>query len=250
MHANLRTLLLAAFSALASCLPAAAQTAGRPGDFDYYTLVLSWSPTYCADQGAGRREPQCAPERRYAFVMHGLWPQYARGFPQDCRTVFNPRVPQTVIDGMLDIMPSPGLVIHQYRKHGVCSGLEPKPFFDQARKIYQTVKIPQRFQSPNQAVTTSPAEIAREFVAANPGMTPQMIGVDCARGRLKEVRICFSREGQLKTCGRNEEQGRLCRTNSIVLPPVRSGGPAPAAKSGPLPGPVVPPPAPAGERKI
>ena len=94
---------------------AAAQQQGKPGDFDYYALVLSWSPSYCADTGAGRGDPQCASNRPFAFVLHGLWPQYARGFPDSCRTAFNPFVPRPVIDGMLDIMPSPKLAIHEYR---------------------------------------------------------------------------------------------------------------------------------------
>ena len=29
---------------------------------------------------------QCAPGRRFAFVVHGLWPQYTKGWPEFCRT--------------------------------------------------------------------------------------------------------------------------------------------------------------------
>src|SRR5262245_33662096 len=58
---------------------------GEPGAFDYYVLALSWSPTYCADGGEERNDPQCTlgqKGRPYAFVLHGLWPQYERGWPQ------------------------------------------------------------------------------------------------------------------------------------------------------------------------
>ena len=60
----------------------------QPGVFDYYLLSLSWSPTYCADTGEARRDPQCSPRsgRPFAFVLHGLWPQYERGWPRDCRS--------------------------------------------------------------------------------------------------------------------------------------------------------------------
>ncbi|HEX6611374.1 MAG TPA: ribonuclease T, partial [Hyphomicrobiaceae bacterium] len=94
------------------------------GRFDYYTLVLSWSPTYCAGQ-RDREEQQCNPRdgRHYAFVLHGLWPQHERGWPENCPTRDRPFVPRPTIDRMLDIMPSPRLVIHEYRKHGTCSGL-------------------------------------------------------------------------------------------------------------------------------
>ena len=119
----------------------------EPGVFDYYLLALSWSPTYCADSGEQRRDPQCSPRsgRPYAFVLHGLWPQYERGWPQDCRSSDRGFVPRPVADRMLDIMPSKRLVFHEYRKHGTCSGLGVDGYFDLARQLYEKVKIPRRF---------------------------------------------------------------------------------------------------------
>jgi ribonuclease T2 len=206
---------------LAALWPASAQKIGRAGDFDYYALVLSWSPTYCADVGEGRNDPQCTSVRPYAFVLHGLWPQYSRGYPESC-PVTNSFVPRPVIDGMLDIMPSHRLVIHEYKKHGTCSGLDPKGYFDTARRLYDKIRIPSRYQSPDRPVQTSPAEIVKDFIAANPELKPDMLAVACGRpNRVREIRFCFSKEGQLRSCGRNEDQERLCRANSVVLPPVR-----------------------------
>jgi ribonuclease T2 len=227
MRSRTKRFLLALLAvAAAGATALRAQQTGRPGDFDYYALVLSWSPTYCADRGDdGRREPQCSGSRPYAFVLHGLWPQYSRGYPESCRTSFNPRVPQQVIDGMLDIMPSPGLVIHEYRKHGTCSGLDPKTYYALSRRLYARVKIPEKYQLPEQPIQTSPGAIAQDFAAANPGLTPDMMGIACGRpNRMREIRICFNREGAFKTCGSNEEQARLCRSRTVVLPPVRSSG--------------------------
>ena len=56
-----------------------------PGEFDFYVLSLSWSPSFCeAAQERGNssrnQQIQCG-GRPYAFVVHGLWPQYDRGFP-------------------------------------------------------------------------------------------------------------------------------------------------------------------------
>ena len=221
------------------------QGQGQPGDFDYYALVMSWSPSYCGGEGQGRGDPQCAPNRNYSFVLHGLWPQYARGFPENCRTSFNPFVPRPVIDGVLDIMPSPKLAIHEYRKHGTCSGLEPKAYFDTSRKLYNKVKIPEAYQNLDRPLMTNVRDITKAFLAANPGLKPEMMGVACGRpNRMKEIRFCFSKEGEFKTCGSNENQGRLCRSPNIYMPPVRA-----ASGRSPLPGPA-PALAPAGERKI
>jgi ribonuclease T2 len=205
------------------------QQSGRneAGRFDYYALVLSWSPTYCATLERDDNEPQCSRrgERAYAFVLHGLWPQHERGWPQDCPTRERPFVPRATIDRMLDVMPSRRLVIHEYRKHGTCSGLSPDSYYDYARKLFTKVNVPSRYVRPNEAFFVTPGEIKGDFVAANPGLNEDMIAVACNRSgaRLREVRVCFSREGEFRTCGRNEEPRRLCSQARMYVPPVRVG---------------------------
>ena len=86
----MRRVLALALLACALAGGAAAQGGGRggtPGVFDFYVLALSWSPTYCAGQGERRDDVQCAPGRGLGFVVHGLWPQYARGYPENCSAV-------------------------------------------------------------------------------------------------------------------------------------------------------------------
>src|SRR5262245_59569602 len=58
----------------------------QPGQFDFYVLALSWSPSFCQDSEERGRNggEQCSTARPYSFVVHGLWPQYERGFPQNC----------------------------------------------------------------------------------------------------------------------------------------------------------------------
>ena len=198
------------------------------GIFDYYLLSLSWSPTYCADVGEERRDPQCSYTggRPYAFVLHGLWPQYERGWPSNCRSPDRGYVPGPVADRMLDIMPSRRLVFHEYRTHGSCSGLGVDAYFDLARQLYAKVHIPSRFASPvDERMTIAPGELIGEFVAANPQLRPDMIAVVCggAGNRLREVRICFDKGGAFRACGRNENQARLCSAERMYVPPVRLG---------------------------
>ena len=207
--------------------PASTETvAARPdaaaGAFDYYSLVLSWSPTHCESPEGQDDHPQCTRGRRYAFILHGLWPQYARGYPEDCpaRTRY---VPEPVIDRMLDIMPSKGLIIHEYRKHGTCSGLSPEGYYDISRRLFESIEIPARFRNPTEVQFLNPGDVVREFVSANPQLKPDMVAVAC-RGpgsRLREVRICFSKAGVPRSCGANESQQRLCRGDRMHVPPVR-----------------------------
>lgn len=204
------------------------------GQFDYYALVLSWSPTHCANNNDRRDALQCNRRdgRRYNFVLHGLWPQYERGFPNDCPTRFRPFVPDRVIDKMLDIMPAKGLIIHEYKKHGTCSGLEPDGYFDLARQLYNRIRIPERYVNPFDVQFVAPEQLMREMIAANPGLRPDMMAISCGGpgNRLKEVRICFTKSGQLRPCGRNENQRRMCSARQMYVPPVRSTWKDPRAK--------------------
>lgn len=199
--------------------PAAAQSNRA---HDYLTLVLSWSPTYCASEERRGDAGQCAPGRAYAFVVHGLWPQYERGWPDYCETRER-WVPDSTIRGMLDIMPSKQLVIHEWRKHGTCSGLGQRDYFATTRKLFERVKIPARYLSPQDAVVTTPRALVADFLKTNPDLPREALSVQCGNrrdtGRLRELRICFDRDLEPRACGDNERQS--CRAGELVLPPVR-----------------------------
>ena len=206
--------LWAALALLALMLAPGARAQDRAGEFDFYVLALSWSPTYCASSG-GRDEIQCGRDKRFAFVTHGLWPQYERSFPSDCRvTGRSPTRGQ--VDGMLDIMPSIGLVRHQWRKHGTCSGLDPRAYFDKVRVATEKVVIPPEFASADSARDVSPADVERAFIDANRGMKPSGIAVACTRGDLQEVRICMTRDLAFRPCA--EVDRRACRAGRVDVP--------------------------------
>ncbi len=221
---TLRHVLYLAVAVFALSVPHAG-TAGvrdKPGAFDYYTLVLSWSPSYCASEGRDRRDRQCDAAKRHGFVLHGLWPQYDRGWPEDCFTGRRPWVPQDVIGTMLDVMPNRNLIIHEYRAHGTCSGLGPEAYFAAARALYQRLKIPARYAEPHRAFSLSPQNIERDFAAANPWLKPETMAVTCRNRKLFDIRICFNRDLSPRACGRNEDQQRLCPIGNIAVPPARS----------------------------
>lgn len=211
-----------AAAVLAAVLLSGTARAGEPGDFDYYALALSWSPSYCAGPAGRDDGEQCAPGRRFAFVVHGLWPQYDRGWPQDCYTSER-WVPEERIGAMLDIMPFRKLVIHEWRKHGSCSGLSQEAYFAATRALFGRVRIPARYLAPQADIVTTPGQLATDFVKTNRDLTAAMISVQCGnardRARLSELRICFDRAGSFIACGTNE--AARCRARQLVMPPVR-----------------------------
>ena len=194
-----------------------------PGEFDFYVLSLSWSPSFCeeaAERGnEGRSQAQCG-GRPFSFVVHGLWPQYEHGFPDYCQRP-SPRLDRTIMASMLDLMPAPGLIFNEWDKHGTCSGLPARGYFETIRKARAAVKIPPEYLQLSEQKTVAPAEIEDAFVKANPGLSPSAIAVTCNRTRLSEVRICMSKDLQFRDC--EEIDRRACRRDEVVMPPMRGG---------------------------
>lgn len=210
---------------LALAAPASAQDSprGAPGRFDFYVLSLSWSPSFCADAAerhAGRSAGAQCGARPYAFVVHGLWPQYEKGFPQYCQ-VPAPRIDRRLVSSMMDLMPAPHLIFNEWDKHGTCSGLSPQAYFDSVRKARAAVKIPPQYADLTQPLDVTPGAVADAFVKANPGLTPNGIAVECSRKRLSEVRLCLSKQLQFRDCP--DVARRSCRTNQLTMPPLRGG---------------------------
>ncbi len=211
---------------LGTIAPAAAQDRrqNEPGKFDYYVFVLSWSPSFCADsaeRNAGRaaRDPQCGP-RPFSFVVHGLWPQYERGYPEFCQ-VPSPRLARNTMSAMLDLMPAPGLIYLEWDRHGTCSGVPANTYFETIRKARAVVKIPPQYLVLAAPLTVTPKEVEDAFVAANPGLTPEGIAVACGSRRLNDVLICMTRDLQFRDC--KEVVQRSCKRDKLVMPPVRGG---------------------------
>src|SRR5690348_6010238 len=169
----------------------------EPGQFDFYVLSLSWSPSFCdyvseRSPASVARQPECG-DRPFAFVVHGLWPQYDRGFPEFCQNPA-PRLDRNIVSSMLDLMPSPRLIFHEWDRHGVCSGLPPRAYFETIRKARAAVKIPSDYIDLAATKTVSPNEVQEAFLAANPGLSRDGIAIGCDNRRLNEVRICLSKD--------------------------------------------------------
>jgi ribonuclease T2 len=91
-----------------------------PARFDYYVLALSWAPNYCASHPADHSS-ECQVGGHKSFVLHGLWPQANNAAPPMSCTPARP-VPHSVVDHMLEFMPTRALIQHEWAKHGTCSG--------------------------------------------------------------------------------------------------------------------------------
>ncbi len=209
---RLRFAILAAFAGLAGPL-----AADEAGDFDYWVLALSWSPTWCALEGQARGAAQC--DRDLGWILHGLWPQYDRGYPEYCSTAA--RDPSRAETGaMADIMGSGGLAWHAWKKHGRCSGLRAEDYFALSRRAYGGVARPEVLRRLEEPVRLPARVVEEAFVAEDAALFADAVTVTCEAGRIDEVRICLSREDLApRRCG--ADVVRDCAMTDALLDPLR-----------------------------
>jgi ribonuclease T2 len=182
---------------------------GKPGVFDYYLLTLSWSPEFCHGHPD---KPECQ-SGHHGFVLHGLWPQYNQGYPENCSNTPGLADPSK----MADIMPDAGLVAHEWSTHGTCSGLDADAYFNLLRQAYTSIKIPSQLVAPQTSLSLAPQAIKDEFKQANPSISADEMTVSCGNNYLTAVSFCMSKDLKPIAC----QNVRDCRGNSVRIPPIR-----------------------------
>jgi ribonuclease T2 len=189
---------------------ARSQQTGTPGVFDYYLLTLSWSPEYCYSNSSSI---ECSGGHHFGFIVHGLWPEFQNGgYPQDCSTAPEPGNASR----LLDIMPDPGLIQHEWYTHGTCSGLG-AAYFDLIRRAFTSIKIPPQFRAPTYQQTMGPMQIKAAFERVNPKLQDPDLMIVCSGTYLKGVEICLTRSLSPMAC----PVARSCTARTIRVPPVR-----------------------------
>ncbi len=189
-----------------------------PGEFDYYVLSLSWSPNWCATEGDAKGSDQCDIRHDYGWTLHGLWPQYHRGWPDFCRTAEAPPTRRQTTE-ISDIMGSPGLAWHQWKKHGSCSGLSPAQYFALSREAYEQVTRPAIFRKLDKTVKLPASLVEEAFLKENPQLNRDSLTITCRDGYIQEARICLSRDLDPVPCGRDVI--RDCTLKDALFAPVR-----------------------------
>ncbi len=185
-----------------------------PGSFDYYVLSLSWSPDFCTSHPDA---PECGGVKKFGFIVHGLWPQYERGYPKSCAGA--PFDPNRVPAGLPNIMPSPILIQHEWESHGTCAGLSETDYFKTVIQAFSKVPIPADFKGPLQNIQVGPSDIVKKF-ARESGFSQGAFSLQCESNRfLKEVRVCLTKDLQGRDCSDGVRD--TCSARSVTLRPLR-----------------------------
>jgi ribonuclease T2 len=190
---------------------------GGAGQFDYYMLVLSYAPDFCAEPGGQKDPRECGSGRNVGFVVHGLWPQgdTSRG-PENCG---GPPVSQAIVQATLNYVPTPSLIQHEWTAHGTCSGLSAADYFTALRKARDAVHIPPELDQPKQREQFAPSDIEAKMAAANSSYPREAFRTSCYRdAELQEVRVCLNKDLSPRACGPSAGE---CQVKTVTLLPVR-----------------------------
>ena len=211
----MRTLFAASLALIGLSAPMVNAEGELAGEFDYFVVSLSWSPNWCALEGEARNSPQC--EEDHGWILHGLWPQFHKGFPSYCRTSKRPPSRGMTAD-MADIMGTSGLAWHQWNKHGSCTGLSATDYYALSRKAYASIKRPAVFRKLDRTVKLPASVVEEAFLKANPNMERDGVTITCRDGHIQEARVCVSRDLTPVPCG--QDVVRDCKMKDALFEPI------------------------------
>lgn len=196
----------------AALLLVALATSPSTQAFDYWVLALSWSPEFCKSDRSEDAREQCSIPR--GFIVHGLWPQNQTGYPEYCAG--KTPVPDALVQRMAPLMPGAGLVRHEWKKHGTCSGLAPEDYFTRVEQAVQSVKLPDKFMSSRANQRISKTQLEKAFLELNPAWSAESVTIECFDHYLSELRLCLDPDLKPRACG--ADVGDVCERELIIRP--------------------------------
>jgi len=166
-----------------------------------YILAASWSPEFCR-RPQDKASMQCSGHNgRFGFVLHGLWPEAAKGpAPQWC--ALTPRPSPDLIRRNLCMTPVPWLIEHEWAKHGSCMAKTPEQYLKVSAILWRSLRWPDADRLSRKDGLTA-GDLREAFLLANPEWKRGQVGIVASRGGwLREIHLCYGRNFMPTRCDR------------------------------------------------
>jgi ribonuclease I (enterobacter ribonuclease) len=176
------------------------------GDFDYYTIALTWQPGVCSVDdgpfiGPGHHE-RCAAGQPHAPLigLHGLWPSrpqavikanvrlkqwWSRGCGMLHQSDSAPRLSPGLQAKLAAVMPQlqTSMLTHEYDKHVQCFGFTPAQFFATELAMRKAVADTPfgQYLAVNAGNTVAHHDIVASFEKSFGTNDPGLIQLQCVR---------------------------------------------------------------------
>ncbi|MFT6072739.1 MAG: ribonuclease T2 [Dasania sp.] len=194
-----------------------------------FLFVMSWSPAYCHERDPNGRQAQCYKKlpKQYRFIVHGLWPQ---GNPQNGKANNNqlsfcqktdPKLEASIVTDYFYLMPSSGLMAHQWKKHASCGNFTQQSYFKTIETLYQRFNGKALFADITKTQSFSLDALIDKITAKMPNISPHIskenIVIRCRQSQLKEIRICLNSDYSPRQCRYSEVKSGGCRRNQNIM---------------------------------
>lgn len=197
-------------------VPAKPKAAAPKGDG--YILALTWSPAFCVSEDPQGNTAQCRIGAAKGLLVHGLWPESRSGSAEYCNTSEPERLPDDLAKRVRGYMPDLGLARHEWKKHGSCSGLSQRDYFNTMERAYRAFHQPSVLEQVSYSRTLNRNDVVKSITDANPALAANAISLQCGRqGVLSEIRLCL--DGNLSPVACAANSGRGCPATVTILPP-------------------------------
>jgi len=191
---------------------------GTSGDFDFYVYQQSWSAQYCK----GSSYPGCKnpiPTMKTNLTIHGMWPNYAseqsgHWWPQCCQSSAGQSLTNAVYQALKNQLwecwpneedPQPTKVTdslwdHEWNKHGTCSGLAQKDYFNSGISVDFTLGTPSLItDNVGGSVSVSQLESVYNGSPCPRGGACKVV-VGCTDGELSDITTCWDKDLNQMVC--------------------------------------------------
>lgn len=160
---------------------------GVAGNFDMYLFAMVWAPRFCCTNNK-----QCTEQSKDGLddlATHGLWPAYSgareggRTYPAFCNNSAN-------------FTSKNRLALHEWKKHGTCSGLSPEDYFKEEAKVEEMGTLSN----------------LRDFLNESAGSPVSLESVVNEAGGARKIGVMASKFCQLQevtTCWRKNPDGTV-----------------------------------------
>ena len=101
--------------------------------------------------------------------------------------------------------PSPGLLAHEWAKHGSCMATTPQAYFKVSAILWQSLHWPDADLLSRSRKTLTAGDLRDAVLALNKGWQRDQIGVITGRGGwLREIQMCFDARFRPARCKKSQ----------------------------------------------
>ncbi len=137
---------------------------------------------------------------RFGLIVHGLWPESGRNWPQWCPATRGPTAAEVLPN--ICLTPSARLLAAQWAKHGSCMTRRPAVYFKLVRILHGGLRLPD-FDRISREEGLTAGLLRERFVEANRGWRSEAVGVHTnERGWFEELHLCYDRRFLPTACDR------------------------------------------------